>query len=356
MTSDIVEDVTPCACARLTEELLEKAFRVDIRKVLDPLDPDDFLIISARLSNALTKIARSEQAAALREAINLLDVDWPNITPVARRKVIEAARGSIARVGPRVVPPIVNELQVRGSYYVRGTRRTVKAQTGARIGVSMALRDQRIIDHLSESQGYFVTDEYIRRSEFFSARARNIVAGGIDEGLGQDEIARMLKREIRGQLGPRRSGLYWNLIANVFTNRARTYAQLASYSEAGIERYRFEAILDEVTTEQCRLLHGREWLVRRGLRQHTQVAESSDPQAVKDIMPWFRTGRDENGDQVIFTQNRTGERTVMARVIEPAVGQRDGIGRYETTQAFNEISAVQPPLHGLCRSTIVANI
>jgi SPP1 gp7 family putative phage head morphogenesis protein len=220
----------------------------------------------------------------------------------------------------------------------------------------MALQDQRIVDHLASSQGFFVTNQYIERAEFFSARARNIVAEGLSQGLGQDEIARMLRAEIGNALGPARSGRYWNLIANVFVNRARTYGQLASYSEAGIERYRFEAILDERTTEQCRMLHGREWEVRRGLQQHIDVAGSPDPQAVKDIMPWFRTGRDENGDRVIFSQNQAGERTIMARILEPGIGVRDRIGRYETTRALNEISAVQPPLHGLCRSTIVASL
>lgn len=356
MSSILIEEIGPCECARLTEDLLEKAFRVNIRKALDPLDPDDFLVISARLARALAKVSRPDQATALKAALKILDVDWANITPKARREVIRAARGVVAELPQRIIPPITRELEVRGTAIVRGARRSVKARTGAQIGVNMALQDQRIVSFLAENQGHFVTNQYLERAEFFSARARNIVAEGLSQGLGQDEIARMLRVEIGDALGPRRSGRYWNVIANVFVNRSRTYGQLASYAEAGIERYRFEAILDEVTTEQCRMLHGREWEVRRGLQQHIDVMESPDPQAVKDIMPWFRTGRDENGDRVIFTQNQAGERTIMGRILEPGIGERDRIGRYETTRAFNEMSAVQPPTHALCRSTIVADI
>lgn len=356
MSSFLVEEIGPCECARLTEDLLEKAFRMNIRKALDPLDPDDFLVISARLARALAKVSRPDQARALKAALEILDVDWLNITPKARREVIRAARGVVVGLPQRIIHSITRELEVRGSAIVRGARRSVKARTGASIGVNMALQDQRIVNHLSSSQGFFVTNQYIERAEFFSARARNIVAEGLSQGLGQDEIARMLRAEIGDALGPARSGRYWNVIANVFVNRARTYGQLASYAEAGIERYIFSSILDEVTTEQCRLLDGKVWEVRKGLQQYADVEASSDPQAVKDIMPWFRTGRDENGDRVIYTQNQAGERTIMARVLESGIGERDRIGRYETTRAFNEMSAVSPPLHALCRSTIVADI
>jgi SPP1 gp7 family putative phage head morphogenesis protein len=340
-----------CRCGEHTEALMKAAFRLDISKALDPTDPDDFLIISARLSAALAKAARPAQGAALREALNALDVDWPNITPEARRNVIAAARGSIVSVPPQIIPPITNTLEVRGTAITRGTRKAVRREVGttlaANVGVDMALRDQGIVDHLISSQAFFVTDEYGRRAEFFSASAKNIVASGIDQGLGQDEISRMLQAQMGNALGPKRSRNYWNVIASVFTNRARTYAQLSGYSEAGIRRYRWESILDEVTTETCYFLHGKEWTVGAAIQQFRDVAEASDPQAVKDIQPWFRQGRDDDGNGILFTQDRAGNRTTMAQIIAPASGSRDGVGEYKATQAFNDVPAHSPPLHGL---------
>lgn len=352
-----------CKCARLTDELINKAFRIKVTKALNPLDPNDFVIISAQISRALQGIARPEQGKALREALNVLDVDWPNITDPARRQVIEAARMSIAGVGSRVIKPITYELNVRGSRIVRGSRNGAREQLtetlSARIGVDMALRDRRIIQHLSTSQGLFVTNNYVQRSEFFSARARNIVAAGLEDGLGRDDISKMLRDEIRGQLGPGRGRQYFNVIAGVFTNRSRTYAQLAAYEEAGIRRWIFEAVLDERTTPQCAMLHGRVWEVRESLQRYEQVEQSQDPQAVKDLMPWIRNGRNADGSEYLYIADRQGNRTHVADIVQNRVGQRDAIGQYANAmnnQQLADMGANNPPIHPLCRSTIVADV
>lgn len=352
-----------CSCGEITEDLIEKAFRVNISKALNPLDPDDYLLISARLSRSLYGIAKPEQGKALRRAINALDVDWPNLSDPARQRVIEAARDSVAAIPKRIIPPITRELEVRGSRIVRGarkgTREQVSATIGARIGVDMALRDERIISYLSRSQGLFVTDSYVNRSEFFSAKARNIVAEGLEQGLGRDDISKMLRREIRDQLGPRRSRHYFNVISGVFTNRSRTYGQLISYQEAGIRRWIFDAVLDERTTPQCALLHGKSWTVSSSLDRINQMERSNDPQAVKDLMPWIRKGKNPDGSEFLFTQNREGVRRHIADIVRNRQGNRDDLGEYRnvvSNQVLADMGANTPPLHPLCRSTIIADV
>jgi SPP1 gp7 family putative phage head morphogenesis protein len=343
-------------------EVFEKAFKIDITKSLNPLDPDDFLIISARLSRALGKISRPHHREAARQALTALDVDWKTLSPKARNKVIREASRYIAGTPINFIEPMVAELQVRGSRIVRSSRRNVRRQmsatVGAQIGVSLTLKDQRIIDHSAQSQGFYVTSEYGRRAEFFSARARNIVSEGLDQGLGNDVIARDLKLQIGDVLGPRRSGNYWNVVANVFVNRSRTYGQLVSYDEAGIEKYRFEAVLDERTTNQCALLHGKEWEVKSALQRHEQVEQEQDPRAVQDLMPWIQSGADSQGNQILYTQDRSGNRTIIADVTKSRSG-KDSIGTYDqrvSDQKLADMGANQPPLHALCRSTIVAVI
>jgi SPP1 gp7 family putative phage head morphogenesis protein len=352
-----------CLCGEITEDLINKAFGIEVYKALNPLDPDDYLVISARLSRALYGIARPEQGKALRQAIKTLDVDWPNINDTARRRVIEAAKNSIAEIPKNIIAPITRELEVRGSRVVRGsrkgTREQVSATMGARIGVDMALQDERVIGYLSRSQGLFVTDSYVNRSEFFSAKARNIVSEGLEQGLGRDEISSMLQREIRGQLGPRRSRHYFNIISGVFTNRSRTYGQLISYQEAGIRRWIFDAVLDERTTPQCALLHGRTWTVRQSLDRINQMERSNDPQAVKDLMPWIRKGRNPDGSEFLYTQDRQGVRSHVADIVRNRQGNRDDLGEYRNVvnnQVLADMGANNPPLHPLCRSTIIADV
>jgi len=352
-----------CECGKITEDLISKAFRLDVHKALNPLDPDDYLVIAARLSSALQGIAKPEQGKALRQAINLLDVDWPNMSQPARQRIIQASKDAIVRVPKKIIPPITRELEVRGSRIVRGARKGVKqeltATMGARIGVSLALQDERVIGYLSRSQGLFVTNSFVERSEFFSAKARGIVAEGLEVGLGRDEISRMLQREIKNQLGPRRTAHYFNVISGVFTNRARTYGQLASFEEAGIRRWIFDAVLDERTTPQCALLHGKIWTVRGSLDRINQVERSNDPQAVKDLMPWIRKGKNPDGSEFLYTQDRQGIRTHVADIVVNRQGSRDYLGEYRnvaSNQVLADMGANNPPIHPLCRSTIIADV
>ena len=54
-----------CRGARAAEDIFEKAYRLDIRKALDPLAPSDFDTVVARLSRAMTRAANPTESAAL---------------------------------------------------------------------------------------------------------------------------------------------------------------------------------------------------------------------------------------------------------------------------------------------------
>jgi SPP1 gp7 family putative phage head morphogenesis protein len=349
-------------CSSLIGDILNKSFNVDVIKRLDPLDPDDYLVIVNRLSNALTGISRESEAEVLRNAVKILDVDWKTLSARQRKAVVGAISESIREVPKKINPSITRELDVRGRRVVRGTRRSVKqeiqANVDARIGVSLTLRDQRIIDHIANNQAFFVTDEYGRRADTFSKNARNIVARGLDQGLSQREIGKMLNDSMGSTLGPRRSRNYWNMLASVYVSRSRSYGQLVSYTEAGIEKYRFEAILDERTTDTCRMLHGKVYDVAPAMRSHLGVLESTDPGSVVDRMPFIREGRDRNGNKIMYVRYSNGTRVTVGTVKETGVGTTTR-GTYTGVignRAMQEMSIDNPPLHPHCRSTIVAII
>lgn len=58
--------------------------------------------------------------------------------------------------------------------------------------------------------------------------------------------------------------------------RGRSFAQLSAYTEAGIERYLIEAGIDECTTDICRVLHGKNFSMRRGLEAFERAEANRD--------------------------------------------------------------------------------
>lgn len=353
-----------CGCgAKAVEDLIKTGFKVDISKALDPLDPDDYIVIVARLSRAMSRATRATEVEILKKAMDVLDVDWPNLSLEQRKAVAAAARAALVPLPTAVIPPVTGKLEIAGPRIMRGTRRSVRAAASVsvrtEIGISLALRDKAILEYLTSSQALFITDEYARRRERYSIIARSTVEEGLKDGLGRDAIAAQLQERLGPVAGLRQSRQYWSVIAGTFSNRSRVFSALSSFDEAGITQYVFEAILDEATTDQCAFLHGRTFNVREGIKRFEQSAAAEDPQDVKDIQPWVRTGRDEAGNRILFTQSRAGERQLVAQVDKSRVGTVDNTGSFSRGMSTSQLQAAgisQPPLHPMCRSTIIPDI
>jgi hypothetical protein len=202
------------------------------------------------------------------------------------------------------------------------------------------------------SEGIFVRDQYGRRRDELAQRAREVVSAGLEQGLGRDEIAAHLSAALGPLVG--RGKPYWEVVAMSFANRGRTFTQLAAFDDAGVERYRFDAILDEVTSHVCRFLHGRQFSVTRAMQRFDEVEQARDPEAIAELQPWMRVGSDGEGNQVLFYE-RSGRRRLVAQIDEPAVGRRDQVGRFSRSLTNEQLEAAgltAPPLHGRCRSTL----
>jgi hypothetical protein len=336
-----------------TDDLLRDVFRLDVAKALDPLDRRDFLVIVERLGRALTGASREAEAGALRKALATLDVDWPNLSSRARDEVFRAARQAVAGVADQVLPRVEQVFEVEAKNVVDRTRRSAVRQFGLRIAADTTRTDARIATFVRTSEAHFIRDEYGRRRDELGQRARDIVAAGLEQGLGRDDIA----ADLSAQLAPviSRGKPYWDIVATSFANRGRTYTQLAAFDEADVEHYRFEAVLDSVTSEVCRFMHGREFSVERARQRFDEVEQADDPEAVANLQPWMRVGADSGGNQVLYYE-RAGRRRMVARVDEPSVGASDRVGRYSSALSTDELEAAGvtvPPLHGRCRSTIV---
>ncbi len=341
-----------CRGAEAATAILE-TMHVHVEKAVDPLNPRDFLRIVAQLRRSLVGIQQQEQGTALRQAMHALDVNWRTISSAERSAVIEAARQAVGTGNLGMLPRIQQTFQIVGPRIAGESRRSSVRRFGLDIGTSLSEPDTRAIEYVRRSTTAFVTDHLGQRRDELAQSARDIVAAGLEEGSGSDDIAQRLAEHLGGEI--QRSQSYWQVVAMAFANTARTYSQLGAFHEAGIQRYTFEAILDEVTSDICRYYHGMTFEVGAAHAQIQQQATLDDPEQVRESNPWIRRGRDDDGNAILYFM-REEERVLVAQIDRSGLGTRDDTGSYSNGMSAGELQTAgvpYPPLHGRCRSTIL---
>lgn len=332
------------------DELLEQVLRLPVSKAMDLGSPQGFDRASALLAARLRCSAGPAEADALREAVAVLDVDWGRTTAAQRRRLVAeslvAAGRSTALIPRRIEVPLGDA----ATAVVNATRAHSRQVQALAIGARFNALDHRVARHIVNAQGLFVRDEYGRRLDTFGREARRVVASGLERGLGSSDIAGELESAARAAL-IERAPFYWEVVASAFIGQGRSFAQVSSYAEAGVQRYRIEAVLDERTTHICRYLHGKTFEVADALRKFDQVERLEDPEAIKQMLPWVRARRE--GDRLVLT----GAGTPIADVTRSALGVRDDVGEYRPRLAETELRDAGigfPPFHGLCRTTTLS--
>lgn len=342
------------AAAGMLDELLGGVVE-PVTKAIELSTGKGFDRAVALLAARLRKAAGPADAAAVRDALRHLDIDWAGASRSERSRAVNLAIVAAGKA-TAIIPA-----QIRAPFgdvvddMVRATRQDARRQ-GISIAADFNALDRRIIIHLTNSQGNFVRDEYGRRSEAFGAQARAIVASSLEQGLGRDDIAEELDRAARATF-VNRSASYWTVIASAFVGNARSYAQMSSYAEAGIERYRIMAVLDEVTTPQCRFLDGKEFSVGSALDRFEQIENAEEPETIKQLAPWIREGTDEQSGKRVLWIGSGDARTSIAEVSRSGVGARDDRGEFRSLVSDKDLDTLGigfPPYHGRCRTTTVS--
>lgn len=332
------------------------SFGVEIAKALDPLKPKDYERIVRKLATELKGHVVPVEGAALKKAVSKLDVDWATMSAAQRQKTIDAANGYLgAPVAHAVLPKIQTTLSASAKDLIPATKSKSVLTYGLNIAPSLSETDERIAKFTVASQGHFIRDELGKRSEAFGTKARAVVASGLERGLGSEDIAERLNDVLGVDAG---RGLdYWNVIAMVFANRARTMTQLASFHEAGIGAFTWDSVLDEATSVQCRFLHGRKFYVKDAMKSFDSVEKLDDPEEIKSVQPFMQFGTVDGKPSLYLG---TGDnRKLVAHVDENAVGRRDARGKFSKEMEDDALRAAgvhAPPIHGRCRSTIEPDI
>jgi hypothetical protein len=326
--------------------------RVFIGKALNPNNPEDFLRILATLGKAVKGITGPAEAAAMREAIGMLHVDWASMRPSQREKVVDAARAVLVRPGPLLIPKVEDVLVRSGLGIGAAARKRTKEAYKLSIEAELSKVDMSTIESIAKDQNNFIRDEFGRRSEKFGKKARGIVAEGLAAGKDTAAIAADLSA---GLAGAGRSEAYWDLIASTFANRSRVYSNLSSYHDGGIDWFIVEAVLDERTSDICRFMHGKRFKVERALNDYAKA----DRKGVEAAQPWMSVGTNDEGDKEIYYEQASGNRRRVATIEESGVGRVNESGTYGNALSDAKLAASglsAPPYHSLCRTTCLPDL
>jgi SPP1 gp7 family putative phage head morphogenesis protein len=189
--------------------------------------------------------------------------------------------------------------------------------------------DKGVIRSLANDGPYWIGQFY---DDHLSTRIADIgYQVTVQSGFGRVEAGRtmrdVLREEFRLKGGPstyestipaRFAGNvdnYSRIVSSNTVQRSRIYSDISSMRDAGIEKYRYSAVMDARTSEICQELNGKVFLVRNGVKLMNEVSMVSEPGEFKAVHPWLSI---------------------------------------DEAQAADSNSIVLPPAHGMCRSTIVA--
>lgn len=354
-----------CGCghdwaeARRAAQRLLKAYPVHLRKALNPLDDDDFLLIVQQLTDELTAIVGPVETAAIEAALAALDVDYAMLTAAELSQISRAANLALKDIPAKVLPQITGTINMSLTDTVGKTKVSASATYGWAINTAFDAVDQNMVNAMSRL-GSWVLDEYGNRAAMFTSGAQQIIQQGLADGLRNKDIARDLKA-----LGDRTTGArslrYWNLVATNASNRARGFGHLRSMDDAGVQNYIYSAILDERTSLQCRALDGTVFPVSTGLKAYSdlELATQGDPQAAEKFMPFVKQRSLGGGNYELFVEPPGSARTVIAEAIGSAVGVADVRGTFQNVLSPGQLAAAGvtvPPIHHACRSTILPEI
>jgi SPP1 gp7 family putative phage head morphogenesis protein len=338
------------------DEVLGRYLRLPLGKAIRLDTPGGFDRAVALLAARLRRAAGRADVDAVRDAMGVLDVDWRPTTAADRRRLVSEAMAAAGRATAIIPARIQVPLGDAAEAVVAATRTEARRKQGLAIAADFNALDHRVVSHVVGSQGNFVRDEYGRRVDGFGEQARRIVAAGLEQGLGRDDIAADLDAAARAAL-IERAPFYWEVVASSFISQGRSFAQMSSYAEAGIQRYVIEAVLDERTTQICRYLHGKTFEVADALHRFDRLEQLEQPENLKRELPWVRESLDaETGRTRLYVDGGAG-RTDLAEVTRSAFGTRDDRGDFRTLASdgvLREVGIGFPPYHGLCRTTTLA--
>ena len=317
---------------------------------LNPLDVRDFDRIVASLSSMVRKTSGAIESEMLTDWLKRLKFDWPTATDAQLLSASKSLNSAMRRASVDIWGGIKGKLRTVSQRTASRSRAAEVQQHNLAIEGSMSVRDRAAINRSVATNAHYIRDYYGRVHPGMSTEMRLIAQQGIEDGLGTFEIGRNMKRGLGGKLKGL-SDSYYNVVSSAVVHRSRSFSQLGSYRDAGIEKYFYDATLDEITTDTCRFLHQKEMHVDAGLARYAAADRLKDPTDIRDEMPWITqrniTSGEHEGKQALYVPSRDGMQQV-AVIEKSGYGKKDDVGRFSNAMSTRELKNAHigpPPLH-----------
>lgn len=336
--------------------LLKDVHNYEFEKALDPLKEEDYVSLVASLATKLRSTSSRDEKRGLEQALKILDVDWPSLSEQQRENVLALAEEALEQTKSKAIPVILTTLAVGLLMFGRRVKRSVVGTHKLDTSKNLSDEQERIIDTVSEVSPWLAL-EYERRS----SRVGKAILAAVTEGVQQGKTSAQINAEIQ-EIAPK-FGLsyndnYWLLVADNLLNRVRSYVSLSTFKKVGITKYRFEAVMDERTTLECRMLHGTIFDVDAGLSKYQELFNKSvtDPMALEEVMPFVKRRKVPGGATELYVTDSAGRNTTIGVNTVSGLGQEGAVGSYKNVLPPEELEALGvavPPIHHGCRSSII---
>jgi hypothetical protein len=300
-----------------------------------------------RLEKAASRTIGAAERKAIRAGAKLAIRNWRNMTGAAITAAIKAMVNKMFTIPAAKIVQGAKALAASSGQLIKASKKGTAAREGLKIATTFDAVDKEMLAFTRAATEHYVRDQYGRMKPLHSKVARNHVADGIEKGFSSKVIGESLELRMSA-MGLARSRGYWNTVSSIYAARARSWGQLRSYEQAGIEAFRITAVLDEHTTETCIFMHDKIIPVAPTIARYRETFDA-EPEAVKWLQPFIQLGKDDDGE-LLYYKDREGNRQLVARVDEPARGQSDTIGRYSSalsTADMVDAGIGLPPWHGL---------
>jgi hypothetical protein len=321
----------------------------------DPLSREGFDEIVMALVTAMRRSTGEHTDAIVRAATQRLDRDWGRLTEPQREEAFQRAAGAVLERIDAMAAAATAPIEGSARNLIRNARRATSAANGLSVRDIFSASDEVAARFARTSSGFFFRSTGGRiLSGAVDTAARRVIAKGLREGWDKQTTGENMATALRGTVG-QRSQAYFEMVASVAMARARTYSTLRAFDDAGITVFKLQSVLDEVTSDICRFMHGRSFEVRSALRRYEEV-NASPPGAVVDLQPFVRLGRRPDGSRALFVESG-GTREELVDVVRSAVGQKDRVGSFRPLVPDARIASLGcscPPFHPHCRTVMLA--
>lgn len=206
-------------------------------------------------------------------------------------------------------------------------------RAAGRISANLSQADKGAIAATGRQQLWWIGDlwgKHLSKTILETVRRESLV-----RGLGRADVGRIMQGVINAKVPAAEvpktwrgsKGSYFEMLSGTVRARMSASSALRGLRDAGIERYRFEAVMDERTSEQCAELNDRVFRVESGINLMDRVEAAENPDEVKDLAGWRTAGE-----------------------IRAIIGDRTGEA---ASKALTASGIIWPPLHARCRSVVV---